>query len=28
VPLADDEWLAIYVEERKPDEELENLNID
>ena len=22
VPLADDEWLAIYVEERKPDEEL------
>jgi len=22
-PLADDEWLAIYVEERKPDEELE-----
>ena len=23
VPLADDEWLAIYEEERKPDEELE-----
>lgn len=22
-PLADDEWLAIYVEERKTDEELE-----
>ena len=22
-PLADDECLAIYVEERKPDEELE-----
>ena len=22
-PLADDEWLAIYIEERKTDEELE-----
>jgi len=22
-PLADDEWLAIYVEERKTDDELE-----
>ena len=22
-PLADEEWLAIYIEQRKPDEELE-----